>query len=286
MRNYLFLVLSVLFSNYSFSSKIKSSRVKPVSIEEAMNSGALKAVFKANGKGYNGRCISLKMESLSNDSLFVKLEAGRRLDSNDDTQQDILVCSEELFVFSAKQKREFAVFGFCCQATNRCPQKDSLYKVGQMADSLLVQLAKYVNKKKYAISGIQHAVWCLSNNHLPSTIDNSETELKNYVCKLKGIVVPWYTTTYLKATNGNVFSDKPNVVSGKFEFSTKNEGGVVIIITDIKGRQMNKISRRGIYKRGTYDYDFELSVINYPKGKYFIQVFCESQVVAKKEFDL
>lgn len=55
--------------------------------------------------GYHGFCMNMRIKNLGTDTLFVLLEAGRRLNSVDDKNQDILIVKEELFVLGARMEK-------------------------------------------------------------------------------------------------------------------------------------------------------------------------------------
>ena len=59
-------------------------------VDDAAKKGLIKYIFKSKG-GYTGNVIELKIENLTDEMLDLKIEAGRRLDSKVDAEQDILV---------------------------------------------------------------------------------------------------------------------------------------------------------------------------------------------------
>jgi protein TonB len=119
-----------------------------ISIEDAAKRGLIKLIIKGKG-GYTGKVIELKIKNNTPNNLNLKLEAGRRLDSKDNTQQDILVTQAQEFYVYGNQQKNMNVNGMCCQASNTCPKANSDYLVGKMADSNLVKLASFIDQNKY-----------------------------------------------------------------------------------------------------------------------------------------
>ena len=62
---------------------------KYISIETALFESSLKLELRSLG-GYRDECIELKVTNLLSDSLFVLIEAGRILESEDVKEQDIV----------------------------------------------------------------------------------------------------------------------------------------------------------------------------------------------------
>ncbi|MGZ4118939.1 MAG: hypothetical protein ACXVPY_15730, partial [Bacteroidia bacterium] len=87
------------------------------SIEEAAKKGMIKLSIKGKG-GYTGDVIAMKIQNLTNKIIDLKLEAGRRLDSKKENEQDILVTQPQEFVLNANQNKTINIFGMCCQAHN------------------------------------------------------------------------------------------------------------------------------------------------------------------------
>ena len=115
-----------------------------LSVEEAAKKGFVKLLIKSKG-GYTGEVIEMKVQNLTNRKLDLRIEAGRRLDSKKQNEQDILVTKEQEFFVNANQTKSLNVSGMCCQAHNSCPTIKNEYLVGKLADSSLIKLAMYID---------------------------------------------------------------------------------------------------------------------------------------------
>ena len=113
-------------------------------LQKALDQNLVKAEVKSLG-GYQGYCILLTLKNLGKDSLRIILEPGRRLNSVDDKNQDILVTKEEIIVLQKFENRSINVKGYCCQASNFSPSTGAKYEINKMADPSLVSLAQYLN---------------------------------------------------------------------------------------------------------------------------------------------
>lgn len=255
----------------------------PMSIEKALKSGYL--AMEATGKGgYSGNCVQLKLINKSIKPLSFVLEAGRKLNSLDNEEQDILVTKEQIISLRAKETKNVDVFGFCCQATNRAPQKDSKFSLGKMSDSSLTALANYCGKNKFSVNDIQYSVWCLSDKHSVSSIPSNNEKLRKFVAEIKKEEIPWYQTEFEPGVGRQTFSNKTNKISGNISYTAATDGSMNIQVMDRNGNLMQNFTNTKVIPKGTYDYWFELQVTNWPKGKYFINIYLGNQILCKKEF--
>lgn len=278
--------MKTLFTLISlFAVTILCANHKFISIEKACKSGLI--IFKIRGTGtYKGDCLKFSLQNQNKDSLFIVLEAGRRLDSKNNNEQDILVTQEQIFVLGGYQKKEFKINGFCCQATNHAPTKDSLFRIGRMADSNLVSLARYCNKNKFNIQETQSAVWCISDKRPLASIPEGNEELRKFVSKITKEEIPWYQIEYEKANSYSEISHTVERISGNINYTLAKEGSFRIELRDAKGRLLQNYTDRKPGEVGNHDYWFDMQVSNYPKGKYFIHFYNDKELVTKKQFEL
>lgn len=266
-----------------FAFNFLTAKHKIYTIDKACKAGL--ATIKIRGTGnYRGDCLKINIKNNGDDSLFILLEAGRRLDSKNQMEQDILVTKEQLYKLEPHQKKEFFVYGFCCQASNHAPRKDSLFSIGKMADLNLISLAKYCNKNNFSILETQSAVWCVSDKRPLASISASNESLRYFVSLITKEEMPWYQIEYHDATSNTVFSDRVERVTGNIMYTLKNDDFYKIELHDAKGNLIQNFTDNKVAVKGTYDYWFNMQVSNYPKGKYYIHIYNGNELVTKKEF--
>ena len=146
-KNLTFAGILFLFALFAFTyiSENKSGEEKSISIEKAINEGIVTAKFQGTGT-YSGDAISLELKSLIPFDTIIKIEAGRRLTSDDTLLQDILIVKEMELFLAANEVKSLQLFGFCCQAHNGGPGRYSKFYVGFMEDSAFIYLARYLSK--------------------------------------------------------------------------------------------------------------------------------------------
>lgn len=242
-----------------------------MSIEEAAKKGLIKLHIKSKG-GFTGNVIEMKIFNNTDQTLALKLEAGRKLDSKVDQYQDILVTqAQEMFV-SAKQQKIFNVNGMCCQAHNSCPAKEQLYKVGSMADSNLIKVAKFIDKNKfYTNFTAQQAVWVVSNDNSLGSISGGGKEevnmVRDYISKITGKVIPPYEIIYGNGTGSDLLG-KIVKVEGVFPYHLARNAHASIGIYNEEGRIVQILFEDLTHEKGDYKLYYTFNTRNLPSGTY------------------
>jgi hypothetical protein len=246
-----------------------------ISIEEAAKRGIIKLSIKGKG-GYTGDVITMKIQNLTDSKLDLKLEAGRRLDSKNNDEQDILVTKQQEFFVNAKELKILNVFGMCCQAHNSAPAEKSNYAVGTLADSNLVKLANFIDQNKYYTNySAQQSVWVISdNNSLASITDGDKedgTKLKKFVSKITGKIIPPYDITYKTGSDGSAMGEAFKI-EGIFEYSLPMTCHSTMGIYDERGRLVQLIFKDQQSDRGEYKLFYTFRTKDVPQGTYYARV--------------
>lgn len=235
----LFTLVQVLAFTFLFAKH------KTLTIDNAFKTGV--ATIKIKGTGtYRGDYLKINIGNNSDDSLFIMLEAGRRLDSKNNLEQDILVTKNQLYKLKPHQKKEFFVYGFCCQASNHAPVLESLFSIGKMADSNLVSLARYCNNNKLSIPETQSAVWCVSDKRPLASIFASNESLRHFVSLITKEEMPWYQFEYHDAASNTVFYDRVERVTGNIMYTLNKDDFYKIELHDAKGKLIQNFTENKV----------------------------------------
>lgn len=273
----------------SLSIVPKSADDKFVSVSKVIESNKVTAQIVGVG-GYQESCLSFDLKNTTPDTLFLMLEPGRRVVSEDSSLQDILIVKERKFILPPFASLKVDGYGFCCRATKGSPQKNSKFNIGYMAPPGWVELAEVVNQNNFPAIAVQHAVWVLSDNHSIASIHYEKMAeidlLRRTVAKIKGIELPWYSIDYVKDT-AQLFSNKPEKVYGDFEYYLNRNSIVSINIRSAKGRLMTTLLEGEAQDPGKHVVKLNSNVKNWPKGEYDICVYEDySNLNLRKRFVL
>lgn len=288
MSRFLPTILILSFSHlFSYSHDIDT--VKFISIEKLVSSQMVDATFSGLG-GHSGDCMQMVVKNRKSDSVFVWVEGGRRLTSEDEGLQDIFLAKNAALALAPGQTDSIPLFGFCCQASKGGPKKKSKFNVGFMAPAIWIAFANFVEKHNFPTGALQSAVWVLSDNHDISSIYADDASaikpLKEKLGELLNIEVPWYSYTYVDEPE-ELFSDEAENVHGEVEFYLSTNTIISVLIKDPRGGNFLKLIDGIGYDPGTYTFSLDTDVRYWPRGKYTLVVYEEGgRPITKQVFDL
>ena len=283
MKN-IILIIALLFAGNI------NAKHRKMELQKALESKQIKASALSTG-GFQGYCIQLNVENMTNDSLILLVEAGRRLISMEEKDQDILITREEIIVLRNKQQKWVPVYGFCCQASNHCPKKNAKYALNNIADTNLAILARYISVNKFNDHIVQQAVWAVSDMQPSAQVNGKKdtmiNKLRNLVCVLKREELPWYaldTKTFVYQSGR--MENYATLLTGKLNYNISEDSYTTLHVLDTKGREVCQILKQWTLK-GNNIYDLELPVKELKKGKYTVELKSEKGTdLAKRNFEI
>lgn len=278
-------LILVLLANNSLEAKL----VK-LNIGDANRQNKIKAEVRSLGR-HQGYCLNLSVQNLSNDSLEVVVEAGRRFVAGDALDQDILLVKQELLVLRKGQSRSTRLRGYCCQASDRSPSANERYTIGNLADSGLFALAQRLNAQAFESDIEQQAIWALSDNRHTSTIpsgkDSCALELKKFVALLKREPIPWYLVEVRNRQYSNgVIEQYPTWIAGTLHFSSEKKCYGTFSIVDSAGTEVAYIKSEWFNAGSNQVYPFRVPAAGLKKGRYLVQISAPGATLVKRELEI
>jgi hypothetical protein len=257
------------------------------SLEEAAKKGLVKLIIKSKG-GYTGDVMEMKIQNMSNQNLNLELEAGRRLDSKNNKEQDILVTKPQEVFLAAKQLKKINIFGMCCQAHNGAPKENSDYSIGHLADSNLIKLAEFIDKNQYYTNySAQQAVWTISDNNSLASISSGNpdqvTNLQKYVSKITGRAIPAYQISYQQDNESDVLG-RSYKIEGIFNYTVPENGKVTVGIYNEHGDLVQLIFKDIYHEHGDCKIFYKFRTHDLPRGTYYAKMNMNGAV--RKEMEI
>ncbi len=257
-----------------------------MSVERALKEKKVSVSITGKG-GYTGKVISMTVNNISGQPLDLFVECGRRLDSFDTLIQDILVTGDAEFAVNTNAAKTVDLCGMCCQASNRSPSKTSKFSIGNMADTLLVKLARYIQSRKlFEDYEAQHAVWVISDKHSMASIGDAPMDLQGYVSKLTGRPIAQYAVEYENGSDDRVFSGRIKKISAAFEYQFYSHGTATLGVYDSKGRLVNIFFNDMPHDKGVYKWNLDLPASQLPRGKYYARLWADGQKLKEMEIEI
>jgi hypothetical protein len=291
-----------LFTLFCLGSLIlfsfKKNSMKTLTINEAVSQGLVRVKVMGAG-GHSGECLSLDIQNLKDNGLSICFKPGHRFNSSNEDEQDLLIVKEQVIVLNGKEKKPVPLSAFCCQLHNKCPMQGSGFKLGKAADANLVKLSNFLNTINVPNDVMQEAVWCVSNDNLPSSIalpfnpnQNKEMvkrvdSLRKFVCKLTNKPDCWYSTPQERRQNAQrIIVSNPVEVFGSFSYEVKTPTKITMELVGPDGVVISKLTGREVKTKGKWDYNFQASVTGYPPGVYHVILKAASTQILDKEFTI
>lgn len=283
MKHYALLLISIAYIINGYT------QITYASIEELAKNSKIKVELKSLG-GYQGDCVELDIENLTNEQQHVWLEAGRRLDNTDPGQQDILVVKEQKIDIKGGETKTIQAYGFCCMATMGAPGNQQKFQLGWMEKDNLLWIAQFINSKPFIEKhAVQSAVWIFSNGINPASIigskDDNIKELKRAIAEKLNIEIPWYEIYYEK-DSARTFSDRHYKLNGTIEYNLPNRGWISMLVRGSSRQVLHRFTQSAYVEGGTYSYEVDLDIKSWPKGKYDIEVYLDNAMKKKISFNI
>jgi hypothetical protein len=258
-------------------------------LETYLISRSIKATVRSLGS-HQKECVALDFNNLTSDTILFYLEPGRRLISNDSSDQDILIVKEKRICIPPFALFQINGYGFCCQSSKASPEKNAGFNIGYMAPEPWIRLSKLISENNFSAGAVQHAIWVLSDDHPIGSIFEDGTEdlykLREMVAEIKGIAIPWYAVKYEK-DSVRLFSGKPEKITGAINYYLKNNSIITITIRNERGQLIRTLVKGSPNGPGNHEYILDLDVKTWPNGVYYIFVHMDySNLNISKSFIL
>lgn len=259
-----------------------------VSLQKALEQHYVTAKAVCNG----GLELNYAVSNLLNDSLYVKIPAGWRFNSDGGKSdyQDILMTRQEILALKSKETKRFDVKGYCCEATKAGPKAGVPYTAGKMADSSLVFLARYLNTNPIDGNTQQYAVWAISDLKETANITHKNDSLagllRNFVSGLKGEPLPWYRLLKKAViTRYGDVQDYPVRFKASIPYVVSRECYSYCYIVDAKGNTVSEIFGTWLQPKNT-QYDASFNVAGFKKGDYKLVLESKEAALFEKSFKI
>lgn len=196
----------LLFPVFSFTIPCQALVSEP--LDKLLSAGKITASFESKG-GYQEGCMQVVVKNNTADSVVGFIEPGRRLNSINDQEQDILVVKAAVFRLKAHESDTVTITGFCCESTKSAPSRGSRFSAGVLAPAGWLILANLINLHPFSKDAIQHAIWVLSDKHdirsIPAYRNPAMDQLRHAVADILDIELPWYSFRF-KSDSTDLFT--------------------------------------------------------------------------------
>lgn len=263
------------------------AKTEQITLTEALDQGLVNVSFKAQG-GHEGKSIQMDLESLHKRDIELSIPAGTHLASLDTTSQDLMVVKAEQTLLAKGGKKRLYIYAVCTQRNNSSPDDDELYAFNGTADGNLLKLAEYLSSKRYYDKGgAQLAVWILTDGGgLEDLYDEDRSirrDMQQYMADLTGMPVPWYTKQLTNYEPGPETRQEPAIIHAEYEYHFNRETQIDLAVYNEAGDTIKMIKENHLVPAMNYGLRFTLTVHGLPKGKYYVRLHANGELLDERE---
>lgn len=262
MKTILFIALLCTSSLFLTASNIT------VNLYEAIQKKMVKVGI--NGRGYTsaehtsntGKCIKINIKNLTQNSLNLKLETGRKLHCIYDSIQDMMVARRELFALSPMEEEEYTIYAFCTQKRDQSPSISSKFTLEGLSEGYLYDLSLLIEDLKAFDNTGQQAVWVLTDKEKSKSIRGSNEQTVN---KLKMFVEYAIANPDYKRNNSYIYdysypdkNENGYELKGEINWDMPYTGLVSLILYDNNNQKVKVLFDEYLFRSGFQTYDYKL----------------------------
>jgi len=170
------LILFCFTSFFSYSQdSLRNRKPTEISITEAMDQGIVELkisgsydprifyeVLDRDGVHF-GKCMAILLVSKIDTPVFLRLDCGTQLIPFDTSVQTMIVTQKAIFPLYPNQEYITRFYAMCGQLHDAPPNIETAFKIGELADTGLVKLARYLDANFIQNMLGQHAMWAYTD---------------------------------------------------------------------------------------------------------------------------
>jgi hypothetical protein len=284
-------IMAVVLISLCFRTDVKTSAVVSMNLQDAEKQAVVKSGITSKGN-YSGDCMNLSLKNLKSTPTSITIPAGTVFIADESSEQNILVTQDIICQLKGGESKTLDISGYCCEKNDSAPDDGSTFKTSKHTDEKVLKLAEFLKDKKYETHTIQEAVWCVANGASVSNIYSSDPvkqkELVKFVCDLTGQKETWYTNK-----QSHEMDEQRRIVSTPVEVNGMLSCDIdkpVYVSNSIYANDGTLIYTMGnpmhFPRKGHYEYEFNLTVEGWEKGKYYVLVKAGEKQLLKQEFEI
>lgn len=170
-----FLISLLLITGINAQDSLDIKKPPIVTINEAIEKGMVQLkicgaydqrffyeVLDSDGVHY-GKCMAIVLKSNIDSFVLLKLDCGTMLIPTDSSVQEMLVTHTAEFPLYPGETYSTRFYAMCAQIHNKAPNVETTFRIGEMADSNLLNLVYYIDANYIQNMLGQHAVWAVTD---------------------------------------------------------------------------------------------------------------------------
>lgn len=264
---------------------------KSITLDQAVAEGKVQVNMLPYGEtGRTG--IRLNVKNISGKNLQLKMAKGTLFVPDNSDEQTLVTSGDELFALNAGQEKLVQRKGFCTERHDHGSGAESTFKLSFSQNEKLMNIIRYMDSLKVNDNSmIQHAVWCITDNHPVSYINGMDTAATRLVqmraCALTGQQMPWYKTeSEIVQTPAREIVVEAKEVAGELSFKSAEPIKMQGMVKDSAGNVVYTNPNVINGPKGNITFWYRLRVEGWEAGKYYVVYTNNGQEVIRQEFEI
>jgi len=275
----LIIISALLLTSFTLFLKDFDEPISVYSAQQLVTLNKIGVRISANGNSeYNVGTVTFTNKE--NDTVIVRLEAGRRLVAKDSTQKDLLLIKEvkvTLYPYAIVQKN---IYGYFIGDNSNFPVDRDIYKLGSIATSHLFSCAEFISTiDSIPPDIVKQCLAVLEKGRPIATIYPDSLAIvktmKNKLATITNKPVPWYYLSYTQ-DSVSVEANTPQKLWGTLNYFIGDTSKVSVFVKTIEGDTIETVEKGLQQYPGYNSYTLKVNISQWTNQPYLIEVASDS----------
>lgn len=224
-----------------------------------------------------GHALSISITSMSTVPLELIAESGQRFQSLDSSYQNLMILDTRVISMNPKENKSIVLNGFCINRHRGSPSGNG-YRIGKLANGILLKVANFLGKNRIYRETAQQAVWAITDN---SSIENVQGNTHYQTRMVRSFL--YETTGRPRPPRELEPLSYPNIkLNGNIHWTMPANQKVSLVVLAPDGKILGYLFRDYSFKQGNQTYQFEfMDDALLPEKIYRIRVLAGTDVLSE-----
>lgn len=259
-----------------------------MSLKKAFDQGKIALTLTSLGC-YNDACLSMFIVNKTNETLLLEIDAGLLIEPFNPEYQSYLIKERQKIALPTGVEKTLKLDVFSASIKKKVAGIDEYYALTDSTPTLWYQVVNYLAINDYEPLLGQRAVWAVTNqfpvNAVCSANKKETARLRTYLQTIIPVEDTWVNLFFTVDSMG-IPTKSLEKIRLDMPYSVRNNTMVSFYIANERGEIIKKLKQNVPRNPGSYQYEVEFSIVNWPVGTYYLMVRSPEQMLLKKPFSL
>jgi hypothetical protein len=283
-------LISVFLISLQHSNNIFQQAEEEIDVESAVAKNLIQLKVVSNGN-YSGNSLICSITNKSDKKISIVFPAGTYFKAPNEDEQNLVMPEDQQILVEKGMTKKLTVNGYCTNAFKSAPKQEGVFKLAKHSIKDLNGILPLFKGKKFSKDVLQAAIWCLTDNKAVSNVysddEKSVEELKKKLFTLTKQKPTWYSSPQVTTVDErrNINSETVSI-NGQLKYDAKAGTKIHEEIHTSSGTMLFKMKEKEVKLTAPMEYEFNLSVKGWEKGKYQVKVFEGTRLIKAFDFEV